>query len=284
MPFDIKLAGLSDIGRMREKNEDALYFDREMGLMIISDGLGGHRAGDVASRIVVEELARQMAMGHVAGMDNKQEAAMNLLRQSILIIGELINDMACDNPNYHDMGATVVAGLITTDVLIVAHLGDSRAYRLRNGNLELLTQDHNVGQMLRDKGVIKKDACDSIPEYHVLQRFVGMKKRVAPGMATANIKSGDRFLLCSDGLTNMLDDAMISEILTQETTPELTCSKLVEHANNLGGYDNITVIIADFYNEDENDKELPKPLDAMAIQMDKDSFPQKRCEQKFDEM
>lgn len=282
MPFDVKLAGLSDIGRMREKNEDALYFNREMDLMIISDGLGGHRAGDVASRIVVKELARQMAMGHVAGMDNTQEAAMNLLRQSILIICELINDMACDNPDYHDMGATVVAGLITNDALIVAHLGDSRAYQLRNGNLELLTQDHNVGQMLRDKGVIREDACDSMPEYHVLQRFVGMKKRVAPGIATANIQSGDRFLLCSDGLTNMLDDAMISEILIQETAPELACSKLVEQANNLGGYDNITVIIADFYNEDENDKELPKSLDAMAIRIERDSFPQKCCEPKFE--
>ena len=274
MPFEIKLAGLSDIGRMREKNEDALFFNEEMGLMIISDGLGGHRAGDLASRIVVEELSRQVAMGHVSGMDKTQESAINLLLQSILIIGELINDMSCDNPDYHDMGATVVAGLIRGDALIVAHLGDSRAYRLRDGKLDLLTQDHNVGQILRNKGVIRNDACYSIPEYHVLQQFLGMKKRVDPDITTATIQSRDRFLFCSDGLTNMLDDLMILEILTQEAVPDLACSTLIEQANNLGGYDNITVIIADFYDDDGNDKELSKSLDVEAVQIDRDSFSQ----------
>lgn len=274
MPFEIKLAGLSDIGRMREKNEDALFFNEEMGLMIISDGLGGHRAGDLASRIVVEELSRQVAMGHVSGMDKTQESAINLLLQSILIIGELINDMSCDNPDYHDMGATVVAGLIRGDALIVAHLGDSRAYRLRDGKLDLLTQDHNVGQILRNKGVIRNDACYSIPEYHVLQQFLGMKKRVDPDITTATIQSRDRFLFCSDGLTNMLDDLMILEILTQEAVPDLACSTLIEQANNLGGYDNITVIIADFYDDDGNDKELSKSLDVEAVKIDRDSFSQ----------
>lgn len=273
MPFDIKLAGLSDIGRMREKNEDALFINQEMGLVIISDGLGGHRAGDVASRIVVEELSRQVAMGHVSGMDETRESAINLLLQSILITGELINDMSSDNPDYHNMGATVVAGLIRCDVLIVAHLGDSRAYRLRDGKLDLMTQDHNIGQILRNKGVIRDDACYSIPEYYVLQQFLGMRKRVDPDITTATIRSGDRFLFCSDGLTNMLDDSMILEILTQETVPDLACSTLIEQANNLGGYDNITVIIADFH-DDENDRELPKSSDVEAVQIDRDSFSQ----------
>lgn len=243
MPPMIIYAGLTDIGRIRETNEDAFGIDPKIGLMVVADGLGGHQAGDVASTFVVENLPRQLAMGRAAGMEDTQ-GANQLLRQSLLIITEQLHDMGRATPEYDGMGATVVAGLATDTTLLIAHLGDSRAYRLRDGILEQMTQDHNLGNDLRDNGVIRSDAED-MPEYHTLRRFMGMDKPLPPDIAAFDLRERDRFLLCSDGLTNMLDDTDISDILMCETSCKETCLQLVARANQAGGYDNITVVVAD---------------------------------------
>ena len=243
MPPTITYAGLTDIGRVRETNEDAFGIDSGMGLMVVADGLGGHQAGDVASTFVVENLPRQLAMGRAAGMEEARGAGQ-LLRQSLLTVAEQLHDMGRAAPKRDGMGATVVAGLVADTTLIIAHLGDSRAYRLRNGILEQLTQDHNLGNALRDKGVIRSDAED-MPEYHTLRRFMGMNRPIPPDIAAFDLRERDRFLLCSDGLTNTLDDTDISDILLCETSCEETCSRLVTRANQAGGYDNVTVVLAD---------------------------------------
>ena len=134
---------------MRETNEDAFGIDPQLGLMVVADGLGGHPAGEVASAFVVEALPRQLAMGRAAGLEDAQGPAQ-LLSQSLLIVAEQLRDMGCATPEQEGMGATVVAALVSDAALLVAHLGDSRAYRLRNGHLELLTRDHNLGNALRD--------------------------------------------------------------------------------------------------------------------------------------
>lgn len=236
-------AGLTDVGRMRETNEDAFGIDRQLGLMVVADGLGGHPAGEVASAFVVEALPRQLAMGRAAGLEDAQGPA-ELLSQSLLIVAEQLHDMGCATPEQEGMGATVVAALVSDATLLVAHLGDSRAYRLRNGHLELLTRDHNLGNALRDEGVVHNGAED-MPEYHLLRRFVGMDQPLPPDVKAFDLRQRDRYLLCSDGLTNMLDEEEIAEILRTETPCEEICRQMVSRASEAGGYDNITVIVAE---------------------------------------
>ncbi len=152
--------------------------------------------------------------------------------------------MGCATPEQEGMGATVVAALVSDAALLVAHLGDSRAYRLRSGHLELLTRDHNLGNALRDEGVVH-DGAEDIPEYHVLRRFVGMDQPLPPDVGAFDLRQRDRYLLCSDGLTNMLDEGEIAEVLRAETPCEQICRQMVSRANEAGGYDNITVIVAE---------------------------------------
>lgn len=252
MPPRIIYAGLTDIGRIRETNEDAFGIDRQSGLMVVSDGLGGHQAGEVASAFVVERLPKQLAMGRAAGMEETQGAG-ELLCQSLLIVSEQLHDMGCATREHRGMGATVVAGLVCGTTLQIAHLGDSRAYRLRSGALEQLTQDHNLGNALRDKGAVKGDVED-MPEYHMLRRFLGMDSLLPPDIAAFDLQEGDRYLLCSDGLTNVLDDGDIADILLSETSGEETCRQLVTRANEAGGYDNVTVIVADIQSVQPDDE------------------------------
>ncbi|HNY79814.1 MAG: protein phosphatase 2C domain-containing protein [Sedimentisphaerales bacterium] len=243
MSVTMVYAGLTDVGRMRETNEDAFGIDPQLGLMVVADGLGGHPAGEVASAFVVEALPRQLAMGRAAGLEDAQGPAQ-LLSQSLLIVAEQLRDMGCATPEQEGMGATVVAALVSDAALLVAHLGDSRAYRLRNGHLELLTRDHNLGNALRDEGVVH-DGAEDIPEYHVLRRFVGMDQPLPPDVGAFDLRQRDRYLLCSDGLTNMLDEGEIAEVLRAETPCEQICRQMVSRANEAGGYDNITVIVAE---------------------------------------
>ncbi len=236
-------AGLTDVGRMRETNEDAFGIDRQLGLMVVADGLGGHPAGEVAAAFVVEALRRQLAMGRAAGLADAQGPAQ-LLSQSLLIVAEQLRDMGRARPEQEGMGATVVAALVSGATLWLAHLGDSRAYRLRDGQLERLTRDHNLGNALRDEGLID-NGVEDLPEYHMLRRFMGMNQPLPPDVGAFDLRQRDRFLLCSDGLTNMLDEGEIAEILRAETPCEEVCRQMVSRANEAGGYDNITVIVAE---------------------------------------
>lgn len=262
MPPMIIYAGLTDVGQIRESNEDAFSIDPKIGLMVVADGLGGHKAGDIASTFVVENLPRQLVIGRAAGMEDIQ-GTEQLLVQSLLIIAEQLYDMGCARPEYDGMGATVVAGLATETTLLITHLGDSRAYRLREGILERLTQDHNLGNDLRDNGIIQSDAED-IPEYQTLCRFIGMENPLPPDIAAFDLKEHDRFLLCSDGLTNMLNDMDISNILMRETSCEETCVQLVTRANQAGGYDNITVVVADVQSTDSHNESRDEEAQEMS--------------------
>lgn len=252
MPPTIVYAGLTSIGRMRETNEDAFGIDRKAGLIVVADGLSGHQAGAVASTFVVEHLPRQLAIGRAAGMEDAQ-GAQNLLRQSLLMIAEQLHEMGRTTSGYDGMGTTVVAGLVANSTMLIAHLGDSRAYLLRNGMLEQLTRDHNLGSALRDNGVIRKNA-EEMPEYHTLRRFMGMDKPLPPDITAVDLRERDRFLMCSDGLTNMLGDTDISDILLHGTACEETCSQLVARANQAGGNDNITVVVTDVQSIDVGDE------------------------------
>jgi len=221
-------------------------------LMIVADGLGGHQAGAYASQFIIDQLPKQLAVGRAMGMENANGAEY-LVSQSLLIIAERLRDIGRRDPERRGMGATIVIGYVIEDKLLIAHMGDSRAYRLHEGRLEQLTQDHNLRNRLRDRGVID-DSAEDMPEYHMLRRFIGMDNPMPPDLIMVDLQKHDRYLICSDGLTNMLNNSVITEILMEDKSCESACSQLIAQANEAGGHDNITVIVADVLTVNSGDR------------------------------
>ncbi|HPO14079.1 MAG TPA: protein phosphatase 2C domain-containing protein [Candidatus Hydrogenedentes bacterium] len=247
--FQLYAFGATDVGRRREANEDAFFVSEEQGLFIVSDGMGGAPAGDLASAAVVQTLPLQVAAKRMAWILGKAPDPQNVGEGLVQAIG-YVNDMLLEKtrgiPESEGLGATVVAGLYAGQgVLAVAHLGDSRAYLLRNGYFELLTNDHTMANMLFRAGRISRDELLRHPARHVLTRHIGMDDCPAADIGLLPLSAGDRILFCSDGLTGMLQDEEIGTILTNNKDREEACRHLIARANEEGGVDNITVVIVD---------------------------------------
>lgn len=242
----LRSAGLSDRGKRREENEDAFFLSDDAGLYVVSDGMGGRQAGGLASRMVVELLPRQIqAQKPPPPTRRGPEAAARLLARSIGIVNEMLLDKTRDLPNARGLGATVTALLETKAGLALGHLGDSRAYLMRNGVLERLTKDHTVADLLLEAGQIAKRQFRNHPGRHMLTRHIRLEDCPAPDTGLLNVRPGDRLLLCSDGLTGMLKDREIGKILWETADRERACRLLIERANEEGGKDNITAVIVD---------------------------------------
>ena len=245
MTIPIVINGQTDVGKVRKNNEDAYFIDAEAGVMIVSDGMGGHQAGEVASRIVVEALPRQIASARLSGGLAEPDVAALTLVQSLGILNEMVFEKGREFTDLANMGATVVAGVVVEDSLVIAHLGDSRAYLLRGGGFERLTKDHNMAELLLDAGVISARQFQNHPGQYQLCRFVGMKDCPGADVGILALQAGDRILMCSDGLSSMVDDRTIGQILLDEPDAAAACHGLIALANDAGGQDNITVAIAD---------------------------------------
>jgi serine/threonine protein phosphatase PrpC len=249
-PFRLRACGLSDVGRVREANEDAFSVSEQQGLFIVSDGMGGARAGALASAMTVQTLPLQVSAERLArnvGAPGAAhpEAAAGVVR-AIGFINDTLLDKTRDHPEVKGLGATVVAGLYADDgVLVLAHLGDSRAYLLRRGFLERLTADHTVAEMLFQAGHISRRQLRRHPSRHVLTRHIGKEDCPAADAVLLSTEPGDRILFCTDGLTGMLNDREIGTILWETEEPELACRLLIDRANEAGGRDNITAVIVD---------------------------------------
>ncbi len=248
-PFRLRACGRSDPGCVREANEDAFYVSEEQGLFIVSDGMGGARAGSLASAMIVQALPLQVLterLRNVHAPDVAQTAVAEGLIRAIGFANELLVDKTRDHSEVKGLGATVVAGLYAGGgMLALAHLGDSRAYLMRGGYLERLTLDHTVAEMLLQTGHISRRQLHLHPSRHVLTRHVGKEDCQPADAIQLSLESGDRILLCTDGLTGMLDDRTIGTILWKTEEREAACQLLVDLANEAGGRDNITVIIVD---------------------------------------
>jgi len=241
----IEAFGLSDRGRVREQNEDAFAVDRALGLLVVSDGMGGQRAGQVASRVVVETLPRQIAAASLGGELMDADRAGEVMGQAIAILGELMLEKSRGYAQLYGMGATVVAGWAVAGTLVLGHLGDSRAYLLRHGVLERLTEDHTIAELLLQQGLIDRRRYRDHPGRGQLRRYLGMRDCPAPDVGLLELQPADRILLCSDGLTGMLSDRQIGQTLLEKADRQAACRQLVELANEAGGRDNITVVVAD---------------------------------------
>ncbi len=251
----IESFGVTDVGRKRKHNEDNLLCDvngdSEEGLFIVADGMGGHAAGEVASKITVDTVGE-----FIAATRQKEEATwpfkynhelhFNSNRLSVAIekANERVMAAVAAQPWLKGMGTTVVAGLLDGKILSLAHVGDSRAYLYRDGQLSRLTDDHSWVHEQVAAGILTEDEAKSHPLKNVVTRALGGGPSVFPDLQELSFQVGDAFLFCSDGLTTMLSDEEIRDGLAADPDPQKVCERLVELANEKGGVDNITVVVA----------------------------------------
>ena len=228
----------TDVGRTRAGNEDSYLCGRTV--FAVADGLGGHQGGEVASAAAIEPLAALDGHGF-AGPREAAEALAEAIRQA----NTAILDRAVGDPNLWGMGTTLTAAAVAGDHhLQLAHVGDSRAYLLRDGSLEQVTTDHTVvGELVR-RGRLPPEQAAVHPERSILTRAVGLDPRIPVDTPDPlELAPGDQVLLCSDGLTEVVPDATIAELLSGEGEGEAACGSLIDAANAAGGPDNITVVL-----------------------------------------
>jgi PPM family protein phosphatase len=232
-------AAATDVGRMRKNNEDSYLSSQPVAA--VADGMGGHSAGEVASAIAIEELA---ALRDRGPWEN-ETAATDDLKQAILRANRRIREMAARDRKLNGMGTTLVALLEDGDMVHVANVGDSRGYLLRQGELSQVTVDHSLVQELVDDGRLSPEDAERHPQRSVITRALGIDPEVEFDLFTYKLQVGDRLLLCSDGLSDVVEPAQIRKVLLRVRNAHRAARELVTVANANGGPDNITVIVVD---------------------------------------
>ncbi len=222
----LQASGRTDAGRIRPGNEDSFALLGDRRLFLVADGMGGHRAGEVASRLAIETVAGQAERQDIDALAGDPLAAEHFLARAFRAANEAVAAEAARDEARRNMGTTLLAALLPGSHLHTAHLGDSRCYLMASGRLQQVTTDHSGAPELPN----------------VLTRAVGIGPAGDPEYHCLPIRKGDRILLCTDGLWNMVGDAAIAAILAAAATPDAACEHLVEAANRAGGRDNITVV------------------------------------------
>jgi serine/threonine protein phosphatase PrpC len=249
MTLRIKACGLSDVGLTRAHNEDYFEIDPMHRLYVVADGMGGHSHGEVASQIAVTTIRDFVARTADKdttwpfGMDAHLERHSNLLKMAVRTAHDHVLRAISKDGSLYGMGTTVVGLLIAGQTAAVAHVGDSRAYRLRGERLEQLTQDHTWVNEQVVAGFLSKEQARSHPLKNVVTRALGGESDVLVDVQELEVKTGDLFLLCSDGLTGMLSDADIRDRLASGRSLHEICRTLINDANARGGIDNVTVVL-----------------------------------------
>src|SRR6476659_7632360 len=250
-PLRVEVAGETNVGRKRNHNEDNLAIFSEYGLYVVADGMGGHASGEVASKLAVDTLREFFSATSddpertwPYKMDRSKGYEENRLITGIKLANLRIFESAQRDPRQRGMGTTIVAIFAVVDGVYVAHVGDSRVYRIRDGSIEQLTEDHSL---LNDYIKMKRLTPEEIanfPHKNVIVRALGMKDTVKVDTRFETPRANDIYILCSDGLTGPVEDPVMLEICTKYTDLKVAASKLIEHANANGGPDNITAILA----------------------------------------
>lgn len=229
----------TDRGLLRPKNEDSLRVDKKLGLLIVADGMGGHRAGEVASAIAVDEIAYYVENNLSPGKDVAQ-----ILTEAVTNAHWRIFLTSKFHPELSGMGTTVVMALAQGNRVLVTHVGDSRAYMVRNGAIKQLTNDHTfVAEWVRE-GSLTPEQARHHQGRHGLFMAMGMEDEIHPETNEWLLDDGSCLLLSSDGLHDMIEEDDILEILQKAETPQQACDDLVRRANEAGGEDNISVVVA----------------------------------------
>jgi len=247
----IEIVGMTDTGRVRDHNEDAIGNDLGLGLAVLADGMGGHRGGEVASAITVSTILNSLAAMRKR-LQNSNQPQTDSYRPPSLAVKDAITqantnvfNSSRENPQYRGMGTTVVVLLFHNDHFTVGHVGDSRLYRYRDGELEQLTIDHSLTQELLDNGFYTAEQAEHSLNKHLVTRAIGIDESVEVDLREDQTRTGDIFLLCSDGVSDMIDDQRIRTIIRDNDDDlERIANELILASNRAGGNDNISVILA----------------------------------------
>ncbi|MFI3230298.1 MAG: Stp1/IreP family PP2C-type Ser/Thr phosphatase [bacterium] len=237
------MVGIGDChsGIIRKVNQDYIYINNQPigvldNLYIVADGVGGHKAGEVASEASIDFFEQYI-------LENEEEI-LDLMVSAVCYANEEVYKLSKMNPNYHNMGTTLLAVTYKYNKLFIVHVGDSRLYGVRDGEIIQITADHTYAMDLFKAGLISKDEARKCKETNVLTRAVGTEKTIKADALFCEVDYGDTFLLCSDGLTDMVSDEDILDIVQSRNLPlEVRVNELIKRANNNGGKDNIAVII-----------------------------------------
>lgn len=263
MAFRAIAAGMSDVGLQREHNEDSFIVLKEYDLFVVADGMGGHRAGDVASKLAtdtISEFFRTTASDDVTWpfhFDQNLSEDENRLLTGIRVANKQIFDRSTRSRECHGMGTTVVGAMYSPrhNRMYIGHVGDSRCYRVRKGGIEQLTRDHSlINDYLQAMPDLSEEQKNELPK-NVITRALGMQDQVVVDLQHDEPLDGDVYVLCSDGLSGMITDEQIQVILTQQSDIREACKQLILQANEHGGEDNITAVIVRIEKEPESDYE-----------------------------
>lgn len=241
--FRLEMAGATDTGLLRQRNEDSIKLIPEQGIAILSDGMGGHLAGNVASRMAVDAIAEELLRRRPEESEGPLPCSHRDLSHALQNANSSIRSEARSRPECSGMGATVVA-CVFSDQVLVSHLGDSRLYLLANDELTQLTEDHTLAQQYLKQGMINEDEARTWAGRNLLIKGLGIETHVEPDILVGTLDEGYIYLLCSDGLTEVVSDEKIRRTL-RTSTGELqeVAQRMIDLANDNGGPDNISVIL-----------------------------------------
>ena len=238
----LKAWGMKDTGRCRSMNQDYIFVsEKPMGnlpnLFLVADGMGGHKAGDLASEYTVSRVCEAVTK-------SMQKIPFQILKGAFQYANQKLIEKAGESPAYAGMGTTLVAVTVQDDTAYVANVGDSRLYKI-GGTIEQITEDHSLVEEMVRMGEISKEEARNHPEKNIITRAIGVTETVEPDYFDTKLEKGECLLLCSDGLSNMIEDAQIREILERRTDLRSGAEELVKTANENGGRDNISVVLVE---------------------------------------
>lgn len=249
-PVYLQSAGLTDIGMVRRTNEDAFGIVSEAGIFVVCDGMGGAAGGEIASHLAVE-VATEKLCG--SGADDLRAG----MEGAIAAANRQVYSRASSDVSLHGMGTTLVAAIVQRTYAMIAHVGDSRCYLFRAGELTRQTKDHSLVDEQVRMGQLTEDEAERSPLRNVITRAIGTQRSVSPEITELMLEPGDILLLCSDGLTRELTDEQIAAVIAHSRSLEGTCGDLIEAAKLAGGRDNITCVLAKVTLGEESLPEFP---------------------------
>ncbi|SDZ87471.1 protein phosphatase [Oribacterium sp. KHPX15] len=239
----------TDKGRKRRMNQDYVFAtSKPVGalpnLFLLADGMGGHKAGDFASRFAVEEFKKYISEAP------KDITSVQLIQNAISSVNERLYKLSMEDENYSGMGTTLVSAFIDDNVITVSNIGDSRAYIIHGNTIKQITRDHSYVEEMVRRGFMRRGSQEYLNSRNIITRAVGIEPRVAADFFEVELSEGDYFLMCSDGLSNMADNESIRNIIRERNSVENKVQALIDIANINGGKDNIGIVLVDPYREE----------------------------------
>lgn len=243
---EMRVFGRTDTGRVRPHNEDSFCILPDRGIMMVADGMGGHNAGEVASKAAIESMITLLNQGILGKAANNPVETEHTLIRSFRLTNEAVIGMATDNAQQAGMGCTFILGFICKNMVYTCHVGDVRCYRFSDAKLTQITNDHTYAAEYekRKHDDPRFEPTEEPPARNIVSRAIGFPFLDDPECHHFQVKNNDRIILCSDGLWSMLEDKKIAEIIATAATPETACDTLIDQANQAGGKDNITAVVA----------------------------------------